>query len=532
MGLPRAVPRPMPRPLGFVGYSLLALAGAAHAASIAWPWAHFFSSGQTVWFLQIAAMLGLAHALLRTRSAGEAFFVGLVFGASLLGATFWWLFVALHTYGGLDPILAVAAVLALALLLALYAGLACAAWRAWFVGAGVAGAAAFGALWMVSEMARGTWLTGFAWGAGGYSHLSGPLSVYAPWVGVYGLGGLSAGLAMAAVLWSSPSRDARPGAGQHRMVRSLALVAVLWAPYATQDAWNGWSRSSGALSVTLLQGNIAQNEKFDPDTGVARSLDWYREQLLAATTSLVVAPETALPVLPQDLPEGYLNGLKAGLAASGRSAIVGLPLGDAKQGYSNSVLALAPGAAQGLRYDKHHLVPFGEFIPPAFRWFTDLMHIPLGDFQRGALGQASFAVQGQRLAANICYEDLFGEELATRFSDAALAPTVFVNVSNLGWFGDTVAIDQHLNISRMRALEFQRPFVRATNTGATVILNHQGQVQASMPRFTAGALVGQVQGHEGLTPFAWWASSWGLWPLWLVALAVLALARRSRRRAA
>ena len=334
---------------------------------------------------------------------------------------------------------------------------------------------------------------------------------------------------MAVVFWWSPSRDAQPGAGHHRMVRALALLAVLWVPYATQSAWNGWSRSSGALSVTLLQGNIAQSEKFEPDTGVARSLGWYREQLLSATSSVVVAPETALPVLPQDLPEGYLNGLKADLAASGRSAIVGLPLGDATQGYSNSVLALVPGAAQDLRYDKHHLVPFGEFIPPAFRWFTDLMHIPLGDFQRGALGQASFAVQGQRLAANICYEDLFGEELATRFSDAALAPTVFVNVSNLGWFGNTVAIDQHLNISRMRALEFQRPFVRATNTGATVILNHQGQVQASMPRFTAGALVGQVQGREGLTPFAWWASSWGLWPLWLVAFAVLALARRSRR---
>ncbi|MEI7515177.1 MAG: apolipoprotein N-acyltransferase [Betaproteobacteria bacterium] len=518
----------LPRLLGFAWYGFLALAGAAHAASTAWPLAYFFTPGQTLWFLQIAAMTVLAQAMRRTRSAREAFFVGLVFGATALGATFWWLFVAMHTYGGLDPGLAAAAVLALALFLALYLALACAAWRAWFGSAGAAGAAAFGALWMASEMARGTWLTGFAWGAGGYSHLSGPLSVYAPWMGVYGLGGLSAGLAMAVMVWTSPS--APPRAGRHPTVWAMVLVAVLWIPYAAQDAWNGWSRSNGALSVTLLQGNIAQSEKFEPDTGVARALHWYREQLLLATSSLVVAPETALPVLPQDLPEGYLADLKAGLAASGRSAIVGLPLGDATQGYSNSVLALVPGAMQDLRYDKHHLVPFGEFIPPAFRWFTDLMHIPLGDFQRGALGQPSFVLQGQRLAANICYEDLFGEELATRFGDAALAPTVFVNVSNLGWFGNTIAIDQHLNIARMRALEFQRPFVRATNTGATVILNHQGQIQASMPRFTAGALVGQVQGREGLTPFAWWASRWGLWPLWWIAFGLLAWGAWAQRR--
>jgi apolipoprotein N-acyltransferase len=123
---------------------------------------------------------------------------------------------------------------------------------------------------------------------------------------------------------------------------------------------------------------------------------------------------------------------------------------------------------------------------------------------------------------------VFGEELATRFTNSATAPTVFVNVSNLGWFGDTVAVDQHLSISRMRALEFQRPFVRATNTGATAILDHQGHTTAALPRMTAGALVGEVQGREGITPFAWWASRCGLWPLWLLGLAVVAWAWRRR----
>jgi apolipoprotein N-acyltransferase len=152
------------------------------------------------------------------------------------------------------------------------------------------------------------------------------------------------------------------------------------------------------------------------------------------------------------------------------------------------------------------------------------MHIPLGDFNRGALGQPSMVVQGQRLAPNICYEDLFGEELAARFGDAALSPTVFVNVSNLAWFGDTVAVDQHLAISRMRTLEFQRPFVRATNTGATAILDHQGRTVAALPYLTVGALVGEVQGRVGVTPFAWWAARFGLWPLWWFSLGVLAWA--------
>ena len=110
--------------------------------------------------------------------------------------------------------------------------------------------------------------------------------------------------------------------------------------------------------------------------------------------------------------------------------------------------------------------------------------------------------KGQRLAPNICYEDLFGEELGRRFVDEATAPTIMVNLSNIGWFGNTLAIDQHLQISRMRALEFQRPMLRATNTGPTVIIDHRGQVTHSLPRHTRGVLEGVVEGRSGSTPFA------------------------------
>ncbi|MES2101166.1 MAG: nitrilase-related carbon-nitrogen hydrolase, partial [Pseudomonadota bacterium] len=162
--------------------------------------------------------------------------------------------------------------------------------------------------------------------------------------------------------------------------------------------------------------------------------------------------------------------------------------------------------------------------------FTELMNIPLGDFNRGPVGASSFAFHGERIGANICYEDLFGEELAARFEDPTNAPTIFANISNIGWFGDTIAITQHLEISRMRTLEFQRPMLRATNTGATAVIDHTGRVTASLPRLTQGVLDGQVQGRTGLTPFAWWASRFGLWPLTLLGLVIVATA--GQRRAA
>jgi apolipoprotein N-acyltransferase len=307
---------------------------------------------------------------------------------------------------------------------------------------------------------------------------------------------------------------------------AIALLAACNAVTPHED------RSSGRkLPVALLQGNIPQDEKFEPGTGVPLALEWYARQLRDARAALVVTPETAVPLLPQQLPEGYLEPIKQQFTEGGQAALIGIPLGHSSVGYSNSVVGFAPGAPT-YRYDKHHLVPFGEFIPPLFKWFVRMMNIPLGDFNRGALAQPALAWQGERLAPNICYEDLFGEEIAANFADASRAPTILVNMSNIGWFGDTVAIDQHLAISRMRAIEFHRPVIRATNTGATAIIDARGQVTHQLPRLTRGVLIGDVEGSTVITPYAAWLARLGLVPLWVVAMAALVLAWRAGRREA
>jgi apolipoprotein N-acyltransferase len=463
--------------------------------------------------------------------------LGWAFATAWLSLTFGWTFVAMHTYGGLPALLAVMAVLALAALLASYYAVICSLFsalaqcgRAWL-------AIIFAALWLLAELARGTFFTGFSWGATGYAHIEGPLAPCAPWLGVYGLSSLSAGLAMLAAQVftktlgsgiSNTSQLARPRAAL------VAITLLLALPTLLQHLSPDPTTTAGRLSVTLLQGNIPQDEKFEQGSGVPVALAWYADQLKQTKTSLVIAPETAIPLLPQQLPPGYAEALLQRFSTGQQAALIGIPLGDINTGYTNSVIGLKPGQSQPWRYDKQHLVPFGEFIPPFFRWFTELMNIPLGDFNRGALRQAPFDWQGQKIAANICYEDLFSEELALQFSQADQAPTVFVNVSNLAWFGQSQAMDQHLSIARMRALEFSRPFVLATNTGLTAIVNHQGQVTHRLPRDTRNVLVADVEGRTGLTPYARWMARFGLWPLWVLALGVVLgaalLASRQRQR--
>ena len=494
--------------------ALVVVAGVLHAASIANPW-----SGQPAGWLQILALSIYILQLLKLTDPRQAAMAGWLFATAWLAGTFWWLFVAMHTYGGLPAPLAALAVVALAAALAVYYGVASAVYAVLAPANRWLGAVLFAALWLLAEMARGVWFTGFGWGGSAYAHVDG-LAASVQYIGAYGL---AASVAFIAYLVAASLQA-------NRLVRRLRFAAVACLIVALL-AWSPGenTRPTSTLDVALLQGNIPQDEKFQPGTGVADALSWYAEQLAGARATLVVAPETAIPLLPQQLPPGYWEALQQRYQSGAQAALIGVPMGSLVDGYTNSVVGFRPGTGlpgteMPYRYDKHHLVPFGEFIPPLFKWFTEMMSIPLGDFSRGAVGQPSFVWRGERLAPNICYEDLFGEELAARFANAATAPTIFVNVSNIGWFGDTIAIDQHLSISRMRALEFERPFMRATNTGDTVVIDHTGRVTHALARHTRGVLLAQVQGRDGLTVYAWWSARFGLWPLWILAAAVVAFA--------
>ena len=519
---------------------LLPIAGAAQALSLAWPFAWGVSPlgiapGQAVWWLQLLALALLAQSLLTSPTTKQAMWRTWLFSVAWMCGTIWWLFISMHTYGGLSPVLAAFAVFLLSACLALFYMLVGGLFKHLAGVNNAYSAIIFASCWLLAELARGTWLTGFPWGAVGYAHLDGLLAVTAPYVGVYGMSFVAAFFAMLFAQLMSKVNGGDVKQRKFLLIQGVcAVVLMMGLAFNTQILREMPSTHIAPLDVTLLQGNIPQNEKFQAGTGIATALSWYAEQLQTSRSSLTITPETAIPLLPQQLPTAYWADLLKPYQNGSQAALIGLPMGGYAQGYSNAVLGFKPSTGVGLvapfQYNKNHLVPFGEFIPPFAKWFIDLMQIPLGTFNRGGLDQPTFNWQGQRLGLNICYEDLFGEELAHGFANPVTAPTILVNVSNIAWFGNSVAIDQHLNIARLRSMELGRSSIRATNTGATVIIDAQGQVTQSLKRHTRGALVGQVWGSTAITPYAWWVSRLWLWPLWLLGVGVLVLSWLSQRR--
>lgn len=476
------------------------------------------------WPLQILGLVLLLVALDRAGPARAAW-LGWAFGLCWLSSGFWWLFISLYRYGGLPAPLAGLAVALLAAALALYYALAAALWARLRVSGAAAGfnAVLFAACWLLAELARGVLFTGFPWIAGGYAHTDGPLATWAPWIGVYGIGALAAWVAAgAASAWQQ----------RHRPRRAAALLCLPVAISAAGLALPGeFTRSAGQLSVTLLQPNVAQDVKFDP-THIERALHWHRDALAAARGTLVLTPESSIPLPLRYVDADALAALRAPFAQGDRAALVGIFVGSDTEGYTNTVVGLSatsdPSRGTFYQYGKRHLLPFGEFIPPGFGWFVRAMNIPIGDQERGKSIEP-LVVAGQRVRPLICYEDLFAEDIARSVVGNGAA-TVLANVTNLAWFGAAMVQDQHLQFSRMRALELQRPIVRATNTGATAVVDHQGRVSARLPPLIEGALEAGVDGRVGATPYARWLAEWGLVPLVLFGAAIVGAAAIARRR--
>ncbi len=443
------------------------------------------------WWLQILSLAGLAALAQRASRLRDVAWVGVAFGLGWFLSGIWWLYISMHVYGEMPAWMSVIAVLALSAYLALHPALAAWLWQ-WLVrGRKVGGAASaliFGAAWLLSEWLRGTMWTGFPWINGGYAHTDGPLAGYAPLVGVYGIVAMAATLA--GLLCVAAERRLHWLAGG----AGVLVLAAGWPLHTV-----AWTQPVGKpISVRLLQGNVPQNIKFE-QIGIDQSLALYTKLVTEQPAQLVVTPETAFPIMLQEMPQEVALAIRTYVDTTGSSVLFGAASQDSPVDYTNSVFGVGPQIIGVYRYDKHHLVPFGEFIPYGFHWFVHMMNMPLGDFRRGATVQAAMPVADQYVAPNICYEDLFGEEIAASLRHAPA--TLLANTTNLAWFGDTIALDQHLQISRMRALETGRPMLRATNTGATAVVRPDGSVQARLPSFTLGALQAEVQGTQGLTPY-------------------------------
>ena len=185
------------------------------------------------------------------------------------------------------------------------------------------------------------------------------------------------------------------------------------------------------------------------------------------------------------------------------------------------------------RYDKQHLVVFGEFIPPYLSWVYRWLQIPLGSMTAGRHDQKPLRVAGHAIAVNICYEDAFGAEVARQLPEAEL----LVNMSNMAWFGHSFAADQQAQFSQMRALEMGRWMLRSTNTGVTAAINDKGEIVKALPQFVRGTLELDVQPRTGTTPYVIW-KDWLILSLLMLALGLGSmiksidrhLARRSGRK--
>lgn len=453
-----------------------------------------------------------------------------------------WLHISMTRYGGMPQALSAAALVAFCMYLALFGTAAFAIYRQailrHWVKPGLGAGFAFGGLWGLFELLRAGLFTGFPWLSVGYAHVDGVLSHWAAWVGVYGISALAiaASLWLAALLRSSApyppqsteGADKRPSMllsseGKPGLIIALAILVI-----TSSLLQHNWVNPSGpSFRSLLMQTNVSQLQKFDAQ----RLLEQHERivhMILRAQVDLTVSPETAWISPWAHSPLESREKLVQALAKQGGVLALGMPLGkDIENGEtlpirSNS-LVLMQGQGQWLgRYDKQHLVPFGEFVPPGFRWFVEQMRIPLGDFERGKDPAPIHTVAGRLIGFNICYEDLFPEAIAWQVQQGA---HVLVNASNLAWFGDSHALHQHLQISRMRSLELQRPMLRATNTGATAAIGADGRVLAKLPHLSEEVLVTNVQPMKGLTPFARYRLG-GTWVfLGLMLIVALCLAR-------
>jgi apolipoprotein N-acyltransferase len=454
-------------------------------------------------YLYPLPLLTLAALVVLARGAGSprrASAIGWWFGLGFFLFGVSWVYVSLNTFGAMPAPLAAFFTLLFCAFLALFPAVAVWTLAAVRAPAWIAMLVVAPAAWTLTEWVRGWIFTGFPWLAVGYSQIpASPLAAYAPVAGIFGVTlatVVSAGaIALAACAWIDRRGDPH-AAPTAKLAAAAGALAVLWlSGFGLSHV--AWTTPQGApVEVTLLQGNIPQNIKWTRD-GLRTTLMRYRDLALASRARLIVFPETAIPLFLRDIPADYLAAIADHARHNEGDALIGVPEQLPSGDYYNSVISLGTSPIQA--YRKSHLVPFGEFIPlrPVLGWVVGALAIPLQDFSRGSIDQQPLAVAGQRVAVNICYEDAFGEEIIRQLPQA----TMLANVSNVAWFGRSIAPYQHFQISQARAIETGRYMIRATNTGMTGVIDNRGRAIRVAPEFTIAAVTARVQGYAGTTPY-------------------------------
>ncbi len=500
-----------------------ALAGSLTAylsfAPIGWWWVPYFG------FALLAALITNASTVKRGA------LIGFVFGLAYFLAGVSWVRVSMNEFGGMPLLLAWFSAFLFCAFLALYPMLAGAftAWakpkNPWFF------AFVFASAWTFAEYLRAHLFTGFEWLSVGVSQA--PLGVFAGMAPVFGVFGVTFFvLLLSSILLVALPWVFRPAGTTHtgvwwRLVNldlrsSLALIVAL--AVITVTYWIGdiaFSKSEAkAVNISLLQGNVAQSMKWEPEV-FNKTLQLYEKLITQAKGELIILPETALPAPLSRIPPGYIERLRGIANSKNANLIIGVPVED-KGKFYNAAISL--GVEDSQQYRKVHLVPFGEYMPlrGLLAWFYANLTIPMSDFSSGNALQPNIKVNGQSLGISICYEDAFARDVHRTLPDA----TLLVNISNDAWFGQSAAAEQHLQLSQMRAIEFARPMLRANNTGITAVIDEKGRVTQRLAPFTEGILETTIQGRKGSTPY----SAWGDLPILLICLAGLGIGAAQRLR--
>ena len=428
----------------------------------------------------------------------KQFALGLSFGIGYFVVGLWWLYISLHDVGGMNAALACMGVFLLSTYVALYFSLATLAIPL-FKKNRLSGLF-LASSWVLAEFLRGYIFTGFPWMGFAETQFNGPFAPVAPYFG---------GLACTfLVVWTSWEIYQL----RKHVVSSVLLIVIVIFISQLGGFFTFTKPTGEPISVRLIQGNFEQSLKFNPQA-IGQQINFYAKEITQEAANLIIIPETAFPWPLPNLPIGLLDYLQHFSNSSGSNLLLGL-IGEVpgEQGmqYSNRATGLSPEKLP-YQYDKTHLVPFGEFIPPGFQWFVKAFHVPMSDFARGRLDQAPFTIVRKdqddiHAAITICYEDVFGGELASRIQHSDKPINLLINMTNLAWFGESQASTQQLRLSQLRSLETGLPALRATNTGITAVLGSDGKALKVLPEFTQATLSTQVQAYSGKTPYVIWGN--------------------------